>query len=84
MSSGTATIVKTTGAKKQDFRERWNALPPAAQDRFYQMKCRELLVPPRYSRMTFEEHGTLMFMRDNQKPIANGKGRPMAEPLMVC
>jgi len=80
----TATMVKKTGANKQDFRQRWNALAPEAQDRFYRMKCGEMLAPQRYSMLTGDERGAIVFMRDNQKPRANGKEHPKVEPLMSC
>ena len=80
----TATMVKKTDATKQDFGQRWNALAPEAQDRFYRMKCSEMLAPPRYSLLTGDERNAIVFMRDHQKPRANGKEHPKVEPLMSC
>lgn len=78
-----ATMVKKE-AEKKPFQERWGALPAQAQARFYRTKCRELLAPPRYSSLTADENGGLLFMRDNMKKMQNGKEHPKVEPLMSC
>jgi len=80
----TATMVKKTEANKQDFGQRWNALAPGAQDRFYRMKCSEMLAPPRYSDLTGDERSAIVLMRDNMKLKMNGKEHPKMDPLMSC
>lgn len=75
-------VMKKTEEKKP-FQERWNSLAPKAQDRFYRMKCRQTFLPDVFPGKPLDR-GTMMHMRDNMKPLPNGKGHPKVEPIMSC
>ena len=83
MSSATTVVARKTDGKKP-FEQRWNALAPEAQAKFYRMKCAEVLVPPRYAKLTPKEMLAIPFMRDSMKKMPNGNAHLHVEPLMSC